>query len=1498
MERRVGGAAVRGQRWNPDSGRPSSPAAGAAGLLWGGERDSQAGDDDDFYSQMDENGIIGLGEASEEGAEGDEEPPWDAGTPDPESGSPDGIEDEGSEREDLMEDLSYALSEMRDSEPLSQSPPLSVYEESGHVATEDWGGEGEEEGEEEEEEEEEWRQGEEGGNSWVIHGQQQVEWLPERDRQLDMTDEGEGEDRDSEGHSHGLSSVTVAKRGAPYALTHDEGGEFGSFCEGEDGEGRELEESFPIQDSSPGLGAESALSLTLTLNHPHLLHLSAEQLESDPGIEGETFPETGFTESLPESYSSRLSRAPMAGHPQTPEDHGDSRLFLPAALAAERGQGEVQGGGREERPSSSLHMPRQPPVPSPRKIKPQFPTRSFSPHKSWASIPNPSPHRSTVSGVRKSHRASSELSPKSSPGSPDADKDRRGQLSYPVPDFSKVEPRVRLPKRGAYKPPKSKGSARGGTSATEPLLMFKSPADIVREVLLSSAEDPLSPPVPSAPSVPAGHRRPVDVTVPQEFRSPQQASALVHQLQEDYNRLLTKYAEAENTIDRLRLEAKVGLYSDPPKPSHFVQSGTLLGGSKVMTLNFPQAQRAELGQDAIPLPPGRQNPAELPGASPVISSPPASTSSRSLVLQFGEQLTETLARQAEKFQAQLDSFEGLLKSGKLKPFEQMKCLSSLAQGQDSLERGYIRARDEHRVMQQKGREPGPFDPEREVEGCIFRLGMRLEELKERVEQVVQDRPRSATPPSPPPGLDLRSGTLGAGGPMPHPESPVSPARGGFGASVGAEVSSVSGESDGEGGGDPEEGLPSALPPSLHHKHQQVERDFSNLMDHYQSFRELPRLLDLGLMEGSAETDSAMDHTLSAGQDGIATECGRTEAGEDRRTLTPIQPAGSEEVVLTPPPGPTVDNSEQGPLEPPQQPLPLPMQQGRDVRRAGEKSHSSSLTSLGGSLASERQPSKRQGQHRRAPPQDGIVSPETDSGFLGSESSRLTPAVGGASQQGQRLSHSVPSGEEGETSQPTPAQLASGSTPQRPPLEDSVRTPLCIPRVLRSVGRSKGGRTLPPPTSSITSSPQRWASSVNSEFEAESEHAHSLSDGEEGHRVRHTRSANQQSRRQCSPSPTIPHHHGDPLRALGSSQLTNQHEAIQSLQAEVSRLREQLEGSLRRPNPASPTRAPPSALEDLRHPDSVTPHSRFTQSWSDDKSEADEGRRRERDMGRQEEKREPPLPTPRKRSASLPRSRPELDITSDSEHAQSVPKARSSRHIPESSAAQGRRRKPWSETITYRGPYTGQRYDVTAPGDSNKTDQRERHCRTCPNCTPHQRKRPGGGPIASLHTHPRAQQCPLCGGSVLDRDKGTEPDISTERDSVTTPRVNQPKDSSHNSTGVFWAAPPLSVQGTVVPCVPVCPPVLYFSSPTLNGAPSHPQALCLPLEGSFGYAVDRRQGGRHWRSRSLSADPQSLSCSLNRAIVAARSVRSTSRHMARSLAVGLQHQKAFTQSQTW
>lgn len=44
---------------------------------------------------------------------------------------------------------------------------------------------------------------------------------------------------------------------------------------------------------------------------------------------------------------------------------------------------------------------------------------------------------------------------------------------------------------------------------------------------------------------------------------------------------------------------QVCLHSDPPKPSQLVLSGVLKEGSKVITLSFPQAQRAELGIDAL-----------------------------------------------------------------------------------------------------------------------------------------------------------------------------------------------------------------------------------------------------------------------------------------------------------------------------------------------------------------------------------------------------------------------------------------------------------------------------------------------------------------------------------------------------------------------------------------------------------------------------------------------------------------------------------------------------------------------------------------------------------------------------------------------------------------------------------------------------------------------------------------------------------------------------------
>lgn len=102
---------------------------------------------------------------------------------------------------------------------------------------------------------------------------------------------------------------------------------------------------------------------------------------------------------------------------------------------------------------------------------------------------------------------------------------RKGPQSYRTPDFSKVEPRVHFPK-GGYKPPKSRRSSKRESLSPEPPLVFKSPADIVKEVLLNvpdgsfATSDSYRPPA-SAPNF----------TVPHEFRSRRHATVLLEQLQ-------------------------------------------------------------------------------------------------------------------------------------------------------------------------------------------------------------------------------------------------------------------------------------------------------------------------------------------------------------------------------------------------------------------------------------------------------------------------------------------------------------------------------------------------------------------------------------------------------------------------------------------------------------------------------------------------------------------------------------------------------------------------------------------------------------------------------------------------------------------------------------------------------------------------------------------------------------------------------------------------------
>ncbi|XP_016407422.1 AT-hook-containing transcription factor-like [Sinocyclocheilus rhinocerous] len=1070
-------------------------------------------------------------------------------------------------------------------------------------------------------------------------------------------------------------------------------------------------------------------------------HLSSEELMNNCGIEAETFPEADIrAESslrTPKTYHTVRSKGEEIKHKVTPQTSARSPV-----IKIRLGKTHQDGTSGQK---VGLHCPNhnlQPPTPSPRKTNPascddqvSIPAQCISKASVSPSerSPPPTPHRSSAI---KNHRTSKT-------SHTDPDDVRKGQLSHPLPDFSKVEPRVRFPKKSGYKPPKSRQPPDDRTSHPDLPVVFKSPAEIVREVLLSSSDRS-----PGSPSISGAHKH-LHSTVPEEFRCPQQASTLMQQLQEDYNRLLTKYAEAENTIDRLRLEAKVGLCSEPPKPSTAILSGVIQEASKVITLSFPQAQRAEFGTGSAHLIQQRDH-SENCRKTPTRPSSVNSVSLRRSGSLTANHLTETLTKQTQRFQLQVDAFEALLKNGKLKPCEQIKGLSTLAQGQESLEHAYLDARAQYQMQQQRKGRHVTFDPDRDLEGQIFRSGMRLEELKEWLEQAEQNKPISEPTLNPLPPSDVLCVSMLETEPL--PESPLSAVH--PEACVGVEVSSVSGESDADRE-EEEEILPFILHP-LHVKHQRVERDFSKLMDCYQSFKELPGMLDPAVTLKSHDLLDFGD-SASLGNTSI-TDRQQHRIFNEKKTMTSAQQHAAADCV--PPSGPSVRSQVCDSMETHLEALchssVLPGQPGRERKTAGNrKTQSSSLTSLAESTEPRTMGLKAKAKTVRASPLDWVKSPETDSGFMGSES-QLTPAVHSPLQQRAVASSIGPSGPRTNTERPESAPPArqpfavSPSQSQPSPNtqgEHLTKSEGCTGPVRRRRGEEMcSSSSLTPSLSPIhwpNSTLLPWPSSLTSQSEHGSDQVRFLSGDEKSQDGQYPQPANQQLRSHRSPSLHVPYHHGDHLEAQSSVQLTNQQEALRSLQQEVNQLKERLEGNLRLSKPTSPVRAPTSAIEDTR--DQASPQT----------TRSSDRRRQQKERGRNGEQERGNSP----RSASLPRHRPQTDPTTNSELVQSEPRPSTLRHVlmsPMTSRGRGQTRG-----------FGRHKEDSTCRSDNRDGTESSRGPEpACPHCMSDRTgslTRPVRSWSSPHLSQPSCSHCPLCG--ALQANKNFFSPVRDERPGV-------------------------------------------------------------------------------------------------------------------------------------
>ncbi|XP_032162869.1 microtubule organization protein AKNA isoform X2 [Mustela erminea] len=1107
------------------------------------------------------------------------------------------------------------------------------------------------------------------------------------------------------------------------------------------------------------------------------------------------------------------------------------------------------------------------------------------------------------------------------PSSSDASKYGRGQLNYPLPDFSKVGPRVRFPKNESYHPPKARNHSRQPQGPARPLI-FKSPAEIVQEVLLSSGETG------PAKDPPATH--PI-TRVPQEFQTPEQATKLVHQLQEDYRKLLTKYAEAENTIDQLRLGAKVNLYSDPPQPSHSIHTGTVPQGTKVLSFTIPQPHSVLRwsGPAEAPQTPGASGwPSAQGDLSPSSSAPARLLENPGITQdQPSAEQAQGLASQARRFMSKVESFAGLIQEGRLTAQDQLKVFQRLKAAHAALEEEYLKACREQPLAQQLARSqgmPGKFDPGRELEEEIFQLGIRLEELKDHMDQNQQepgragsDSPPDSLPASPTPrqpaGLPSPSGQAPTAAvqtlcPQPAAASSMGP----YASTVNVELSPASSEGD----------RPLGLSAPLRHEELELEQGLHGLLERYLSTTSLPEAVSIeDGEEEEEEEEDGQGHRVEV--DGPAPALGNSKATRipirrlpalgKRRHGAPVTET-AELMGSAKPAGIHASAARNGYLQGSDKAEAAPPGPSRPPHPQGTKtvgSHQSSLTSLEGSGISEHLPRKSLRQAGGLPPEEPwMASPETDSGFVGSETSRVSPLT---QTPEHRLSHISTAG--------TLAQPFASSEPRDAASHPQTGAPPVPRRAMEpSTPRSQAQRR----PSGRTSPLRQRAPSLRAERALVAEMAVPGSEFEGRKQV------SQQLPRNAtiSPPPTLTPAAATlspgPTESTRTFLLTRtgRDQAIRELQEEVSRLRLRLEDSLHQPAQGSPT-CPVSTLG--RPTRARARPTDASVSWGSHYGRSTERLSAEPAVGERVE----PAGRRRARSSSVPREVPQLSLSSESEPTSPQRFSEKSQATEDSAQSTRDRMKGAGGTrrpdrVSFWGQYTGpprsssvlqtcqsgrsgffpgKEYHVLTP----KTAPRHSGSVSCPQCRPARTRESAGSvtrdPPGLSATDPL--QCPLCGRVGLPPATDGPDSAASGPDKAASRRNTRPASSPTQRSkragsparpppGLWYlaAAPPAPAPAALayVSSVPVMP----FPSATVYYVPPGPTSASSAHSAPADWppsTPSRVAGGQRHSIQLDLEDLEELNTALAEAMQAAEGIRSTTKHMSRSLSADLRQTRS-------
>ncbi|NXN21694.1 AKND1 protein, partial [Nycticryphes semicollaris] len=200
------------------------------------------------------------------------------------------------------------------------------------------------------------------------------------------------------------------------------------------------------------------------------------------------------------------------------------------------------------------------------------------------------------------------------------------------------------------------------------------------------------------------------------------------------NEMQKQHADTQNHTEQLKLNPKIFPQSDFPNASIDIYSRDTGTSSEVFTLQAPIPIQSTCGLSKARLQYGTT---ALPATS-TVEARCLNPSNLLPELTLGEKMSQILKDQTDQLTQKVEDFFKHKTQETFLLQDNYLALDQLKRYLDALERNYLTAREKHRNLQlqnynDKSIYVGEFDPERTVEGEIFRLGTLLEDIQEQTD---------------------------------------------------------------------------------------------------------------------------------------------------------------------------------------------------------------------------------------------------------------------------------------------------------------------------------------------------------------------------------------------------------------------------------------------------------------------------------------------------------------------------------------------------------------------------------------------------------------------------------------------------------------------------------------------------------------------------------------------------------------------------------------------